>query len=287
MQVYDKGSSDNWTVLKRYSEFRALYKLVRRGFKYSKCPDDLKGLLPFPKKTSFPDLKLRRQQLDAWLKDLVSKVSMHVCDDTAARQASLFLGLKASAYLDVPEERRSPSPEVDSRPLPTFRLPSHGAEVMVTAEVGKGSANLDKLGQSAAVPISDERGSPASVAGTPNKAPAETSGTASRTTSEASGVSSVRLFEALALYEEGLIGETDLIFARKGILDEIIQSDKPPVNKLRDASALLKQSLITQAEYDNVKREVLVNPKSALNGLVSGRSSPHSSEYGSVSSQPR
>jgi hypothetical protein len=39
----------------------------------------------------------------------VAKVSLHACDDASARKASLFLGLKASSYLDVPEELPPPS----------------------------------------------------------------------------------------------------------------------------------------------------------------------------------
>jgi len=68
-------------------------------------------------------------------------------------------------------------------------------------------------------------------------------------------------------------------------VDEIVQSDKPPVTKLREAAALLKQSLITQKEYEDVKRGVLTAPTDIFAaGGASGRSSPQSSEYGSVHS---
>jgi hypothetical protein len=223
-------------------------------------------MLPFPKKTSFPDPAIRRAQLERWLQDIVSKVSMHVCDDAAARQASLFLGLKASAYLDIPEERRAPTMPGFVKALPVFRLPSQSTEVTVTTEVGEGSANVDELSQSAgAISIKDGGrgggggGGGGSVAEALNNSavPADATRGASRT----AGVSSVRLYEAKALYDEGLIGEADLMFARKGIVDEILQSDKTPVTKLREASELLRQSLITKSEYESLKREVLVVPE--------------------------
>mmetsp|Transcript_35170 Transcript_35170/g.92030 ORF Transcript_35170/g.92030 Transcript_35170/m.92030 type:complete len:535 (-) Transcript_35170:156-1760(-) len=276
VKVYDRGARDGWTVLKRYSDFRALWKSIKRGFKHSKFPDDLRSTLPFPRKDLFPDLDRRRADLEVWLQDVVSKVSMHVCDDDAARQASLFLGLKASAYLDIPEERRSASPSAMSQEVPVkvFRVPSQGGEVAVTTEKGRGSANMDRIVAEAEAARLEVEDAPTAAGRRPSASDAKLS-----------SVSSVRLFEAIALYEEGLIGETDLIFARKGIVDEIVQSDKPPVTKLREAAALLKQSLITQKEYEDVKRGVLTAPTDIFAaGGASGRSSPQSSEYGSVHS---
>eukprot|EP00038_Savillea_parva_P022191 m.37076 g.37076 ORF g.37076 m.37076 type:complete len:532 (+) comp5474_c0_seq1:608-2203(+) len=292
VKVVDRESMDTWTVLKRYSEFRNLYKRVRRGFKYSKYPDDLKLLLPFPQKETFPDCERRRKLLERWLQDLVSKVSMHVCDDASAREASLFLGLKATAYLDIPEDRADePVRTVTPPPVPVIRLPSHNSEVTITREAGKGSANLEEIAASMGSPNS--RGSGGGSPSSTKRSPVP--GRASTLANEVS----VRLYEAGALYEEGLIGETDLIFARKGIVDDIIRSEETPINKLREANALVKKELITASEYDEVKSKVLsaaqsplpitgglgVGGSSAAGGL-SRRSSPHSSEYGSVQSIP-
>eukprot|EP00041_Stephanoeca_diplocostata_P024650 m.631030 g.631030 ORF g.631030 m.631030 type:complete len:637 (-) comp22569_c0_seq2:307-2217(-) len=117
-----RGSS--WTMLKRYNEFHALERIINKGLKYSKFPPDLKVLPEFPKKQRSPNLDKRKYKLERWLRDVVSKVSLHVCDDASARATGLFLGLRASVYLSAIDQNKVDAAEPPPPPLPVFKLPS-------------------------------------------------------------------------------------------------------------------------------------------------------------------
>jgi hypothetical protein len=111
-----------------------------------------------------------------------------------------------------------------------FRLPSQSAEVKVTGPAGQGVVTSPPISVSAPQVVS-----PASVDGNGgmgsgdekrSERAAPVGGDSPRDrrkalSSKAKDAASVRLYEAVSLYEEGLIGETDLIFARKGTCEPL------------------------------------------------------------------
>ena len=245
-------------------------------------PSDLRTLQQFPSKSIRPDLEKRRAELSKWLKDAVSKVSLHVCDAAASHATAAFLGMQAGTYLAHPEELnephdtplKAPSPIVvgglrrvqQSSIEPEELSNSLGSYVLMQRADAQGAAYPPE--QPGAAPtfehpqervvsprISEELHDTRTQAAK-GMSPLRAS---SSTVLDARPEATLRekLCEALALHSEGLISESDLLFAQKAAIDNVVADGRPAIAKMRELKALQTEGILSTERFNAAKQQVL------------------------------